>query len=144
MSEGTIRPAQVRGGCILVVVMAGLIMSSCSSRENQVKHREGPPAKREDYPKLAGQLFELATAQKPGEYAKDFDLTYKDGLVQIVLEARGTEWVQDLEWAVEAVAGQVEMKVENLVQARVPIEALLKLARHPRVIYIRPPVKPKR
>jgi len=118
-----------------------LFFTGCEPQEGG---EVGLPLKPEEYPKLATSLFELATAKEPEKYAQRAGLAIEDGLVQVVIEAEGSEWLEDLKWAVEALGGQFELSAENLVQARVPIGALLKLARHPRVLYIRPPVRPQR
>lgn len=129
------------GGLIIAICLFSLLWG-CGPPKGQVGRQ--PPPKPEDYPKLSAQLFELATAEKPSEYAaRHPDLKYKDGLVQVVIEVQGPEWVEDLKWAVESLGGQLETSYETLVQARVPLEALLKLAKHPRVNYIRPPVRPR-
>ncbi len=63
-------------------------------------------------------------------------------MVQIVIDIEDATASNDLAWAVEALDGRVEIKIDNLIQAWVPVEALLKLARHPRVLFVRAPVKP--
>ncbi len=117
-----------------------LLLNSCSQREDQTL---GPPPKPEDFPKLEARLFALAIAEKPEAYAQRFGLELKEGRVLVVLELAGPQWQEDLAWAVEALGGRVEASSEDLLQARVPPKVLLTLSQHPRVSYIRPPVRPK-
>jgi hypothetical protein len=99
----------------------------------------------EDYPKLQDRLAELVGAADPKAFAKEhgFEQDLQDGKVRIVIEATGLEALEELRWAVEALDGTVETDYENQLQALVPIKALLKLATHPHIEFIRLPVRPK-
>lgn len=129
-----------------VIALLGLllVLGGCDQSRVEEQQTKGPPLKQEDYPKLAAALFELAAAKEPDQYAERTGLTFNDGLVQVVIEVRGPEWVEDLKWAVEALGGRSEISHEASIQASVPIDALLKLAKHPRITYIRPPVRPRK
>ncbi|MBI1741958.1 hypothetical protein HYR54_02700 [Candidatus Acetothermia bacterium] len=134
---------------LIGLLVAGIAMllfaGGCNSEQSHVKSsQQTPPPKLEDFPKLQKQLFELATSEKPEEYLKRSNIEYKDGRVQIVIEASGAEWTDDVTWAVEALKGRVETKVDSLIQASVPTDALLKLAGHPRVVFIRLPARPEK
>jgi hypothetical protein len=99
----------------------------------------------DDYPKLQERLVFLIAAADPAAFAKEngFDQDLKDGKVVVVIEASSPEALEELRWAVEALDGTVETDYENHVQALVPIKALLKLAKHPHIEFIRLPVRPK-
>ena len=132
---------------VIALALLGLLLglSGCGpGEERPSKEAQVPPPKPEDYPKLARSLFELATSQRPDQLAERAQLTLKDGSVQVVLELQGPEWAEDIRWAVEALGGSVQIQAGTSVQAWVPVKALLKLAQHPRVVYIRPPVRPQK
>ena len=99
----------------------------------------------EDYPKLQDRLAELVGAADPKVFAKEhgFEQDLHDGKVRIVIEATGPEALEELRWAVEALDGTVETDYEHQLQALLPIKALLKLATHPHIEFIRLPVRPK-
>lgn len=99
----------------------------------------------DDYPKLQERLVGLIGAADPKAFAKEngFDQDFKDGKVVVVIEATSAEAIEELRWAVEALDGTVETDYENQLQALVPIKALLKLATHPHIEFIRLPVRPK-
>lgn len=127
-------------GLALLVVMTGSLWG-CNPRGEQEGGQAGPPPKSEDYPKLQSQLFELAVSEDPQSYAERHGLNYEDGYVQVEIEAQAPEWVGDLRWAIEVLGGWVEADYESLIQARLPVEALLELAKHPRVLMVRSPVR---
>lgn len=99
----------------------------------------------DDYPKLQERLILLISAPDPVLFAKEygFEQDVKDGKVVVVIEAVGPEALEELRWAVEALDGTVEADYENQLQALVPIKALLKLAKHPHIEFIRLPLRPK-
>jgi acylphosphatase len=99
----------------------------------------------DDYPKLQDRLAELVGAADPKAFAKEhgFEQDLQDGKVRIVIEATNPEALEELRWAVEALDGTVETDYEDQLQALVPIKALLKLATHPHIEFIRLPVRPK-
>jgi hypothetical protein len=109
-----------------------------------------PPAAREldpeDYPKLNERLVGLASATDPAAFAKEngFERDFQDGKVVVVIEALDKEYFEGLRWAVEVLEGTVETDYEPEAQLQVliPIEALLKLATHPHIQYIRLPNRP--
>lgn len=96
----------------------------------------------QDYPALQSKLISLVTAQDRAQQAGALKLGYEDGRVQIVIDSEDAAAADDLAQVVEALEGRIEAKTGNLIQAWVPVDALLKLARHPRVLFIRTPVKP--
>ncbi len=99
----------------------------------------------DDYPKLQERLVLLISAADPAAFAKEhgFEQDFKDGKIVVVIEATSSEFLEELRWAVEALDGKVETDYENQLQALVPIKALLKLAKHPHIEFIRLPVRPK-
>ncbi|MCL6642832.1 MAG: hypothetical protein K6T71_05875 [Candidatus Bipolaricaulota bacterium] len=99
----------------------------------------------DDYPKLQERLAELVGAPDPRTFAKEhgFEQDLQDGKVRVVIEATDPEALEELRWAVEALDGTVETDYENQLQGLLPIKALLKLARHPHIEFIRLPVRPK-
>ena len=99
----------------------------------------------DNYPKLQERLVGLIGAADPVAFAKEsgFEQDVKDGKVVVVIEASSPEAIEELRWAVEALDGTVETDYENQLQALVPIKALLKLATHPHIEFIRLPVRPK-
>jgi len=131
---------KVLAGLTLLMVVIGSLVG-CNPREGQEGGQAGPPPKSEDYPKLQSQLFELAVSEDPQSYAERSGLNYEDGYVQVEIEAQAVEWVGDLRWAIEALGGWVEDEYESLIQARLPVKALLELAKHPRVLMVRSPVR---
>ena len=135
-------------GIGLLMTLLALGIGGCSPGEERPKGEAQPPPtpalRPEDYPKLARSLFELATAPQPEKLSEQANVVFQDGLVQVVLELESPDWTEDLQWAIEALGGRVQTHAETLVQAWVPVEALLKLATHPRVVYIRPPMRPKK
>lgn len=99
----------------------------------------------DEYPKLQERLVFLISASDPATFAKEygFEQDFKDGKVRVVLEATTLEALEELRWAVEALDGTVETDYENQLQVLVPIKALLKLAKHPHIEFIRLPVRPR-
>lgn len=99
----------------------------------------------DDYPKLQERLVLLISATDPAAFAKEngFEQDFKDGKVVVVIEATTAEALEELRWAIEALDGTVETDYENQLQALVPLKALLKLAKHPHIDFIRLPVRPK-
>ncbi len=100
----------------------------------------------DDYPKLQERLVGLIVAPDPAKFAKEngFEQDLQDGKVVVVIEAINSEALEELRWAIEeALEGRVETDYENQLQALVPIKALLKLATHPHIEFIRLPVRPK-
>ncbi len=99
----------------------------------------------DDYPKLQERLVGLIGAPDPATFAKEngFEQDFKDGKVVVVIEAINPEALEELRWAIEALDGTVETDYENQLQALVPLKALLKLAKHPHIDFIRLPVRPK-
>lgn len=99
----------------------------------------------DDYPKLQERLVGLIVATDPAKFAKEngFEQDVQGGKVVVVIEAINSEALEELRWAIEALEGKVETDYENQLQALVPIKALLKLATHPHIEFIRLPVRPK-
>lgn len=99
----------------------------------------------DDYPKLQERLVLLISASDPATFAKEhgFEKDFQDGKVVVVIEATSADALEELRWAVEALDGTVEADYENQLQALVPLKALLKLATHPHIEFIRLPVRPR-
>ncbi len=94
--------------------------------------------------RLQDRLEGLAEADDPEAYASQHDLTYEDGMVQVVVELGDQADQATFSWAVGALDGEVETSYQARFQVRVPRSALMKLARHPHVAFIRAPVRPQR
>ena len=136
-------PWKARAGFLFLIVAVAVV--GCSGPASNTSQEPLPPAdaKAEDYPRLASPLFTLATASQVQEKAKQLELDYQGGMVQVVVEIETLEGVDDLRWAIEALQGQIELVQDTSIQARVPPRELLLLAKHPRVAYIRAPAKAK-
>ncbi len=133
---------------VLALIAGALWYISTASRSSPpTLSRTEPPVtlNPDDYPKLQERLVGLIGASDPAAFAKEngFEQDFKDGKVVVVIEATSTEALEELRWAVEALDGIVETDYENQLQALVPIKALLKLAKHPHIDFIRLPVRPK-
>lgn len=101
--------------------------------------------KPEDYPKLEERILDLVAAPDPAVFAKEhgLDKDYKDGKVVVVIEAQSRESLEGLRWAIEAFEGRLESEFELSLQARLPLAAVLKLAQHPHIEFIRLPARPE-
>lgn len=107
-----------------------------------------PPSKPlnpEDYPKLQESLVGLVEAADPAAFAKEhgFAEDFKDGLVRVTIEMKSRDYRDEICWAIEALDGKLGSDYENLQDAYLPPLALLKLAKHPHIEYIRLPVRAK-
>ncbi len=135
---------------VIVVVMGGAFWYIATSPSPPPTAPASQPPKAsleldpQDYPKLQERLVGLVSAADPAAFAKEngFEKDFQDGKVVVVIEALGPEALEELRWAVEALDGRVETDYEAQLQALVPIEALLKLATHPHIQYIRLPNRP--
>ncbi|MFN4218198.1 MAG: hypothetical protein ACK4HB_02810 [Candidatus Bipolaricaulia bacterium] len=132
---------------IVLVLIAGAFWYISTRPSPPVYNKPEPTVSLnpDDYPKLQERLVGLIGATDPRAFAKEngFEQDLKDGKVVVVIEATGAEAIEELRWAVEALDGIVETDYENQLQALVPIKALLKLAKHPHIEFIRLPVRPK-
>jgi len=132
---------------LLVLCLGALSLVACNGPAPSEQTNTANPTRVDvdpkDYPALQSKLISLVEARDRTQQAQALQLGYEDGLVQIVIDTEDAAASDDLAWAVEALDGRVEVKVDNLIQAWVPVDALLKLARHPRVLYVRTPVKPQ-
>lgn len=82
-------------------------------------------------------------------FAKKRKLDYADGSVRVVAvlgspasSIAGRAEAALVAAGIAAAGGRVETRGRNLIQARVPLEALDALAAHPLVKYLRPPLRP--
>ena len=118
-----------------------LALGGCAEAEKEAGTTTGAntqkPAWEEYEGKIQKQLFELATASSPEEYAKAQGLeAFWVVRVVLVLASPDAEIPEGFRVAVEERFGEE-------VEALVAVDDLLKLAKHPDVVYIRAPVKPK-
>lgn len=136
---------------VVVVVMGGALwyIATSPSPPPPAPAPEPTPSvglNPDDYPKLNERLVGLVAAADPAAFAKEngFEKDFQDGKVVVVIEALAPEALEELRWAVEALEGTVETDYESeaQLQALLPIEALLKLATHPHIHYIRLPNRP--
>jgi len=132
---------------VLVLIAGALwyISTRPSSPPTYTKPEPSVTITPDDYPKLQERLVFLISAPDPAAFAKEhgFEQDFKDGKVTVVIEATDAEALEELRWAVEALDGTVETDYENQLQALVPLKALLKLAKHPHIEFIRLPVRPR-
>lgn len=133
---------------VVLVLVAGAIWyisTRPSSPPTYTKPEPSVTITPDDYPKLQERLVFLISAPDPAAFAKEngFEQDFKDSKVRVVLEATDAEVLEELRWAVEALDGTVETDYENQLQALVPLKALLKLAKHPHIEFIRLPVRPR-
>ncbi len=136
----------IRSAKLVGIVLLALSLSAvggCGSREAQQGGEERGPGlpKWEEYAhrdKIQQMLYELVAARDPQAAAErlGFD-SYL--MVRVVLVLADPE--AELP---EGFTIYVERRVEDEVQALVPVEQLLKLAEHPQIKYIRAPVKPRK
>lgn len=129
-------------GVLVVIGGAFWYIAHSPSRPPAAPVYEPKPALNpNDYPRLQERLVGLVAAADPAAFAKEngLDKDFKDGKVVIVIEATSIETLEELRWAVEVLGGKVETDYDNLLQALVPLDALLKLATHPHIEYIRSP-----
>lgn len=116
----------------LLLLSLALFVSACGRGPQQ---GEQTVYRKEDYPNLESQLFQLATVKDPEKFAYTHNLKYKDGMVQVEIELVPGQ----------ALPGgytiQVETQYENLVQARVAVKDLLKLSKEPQIKFIRVPME---
>ncbi len=125
-----------------MLLVGGVMLSGCQqAAEETTPDTEETTLRREDYPKLESQLFDLATAADPAAYADRHNLTYEAGKAQATLVLRDPQWTGDLKWAVRALDGEVAMSSAQFIEVRVPIPALLDLAQHPRIQAVRGPMQ---
>ena len=132
---------------VIVVVMGGAfwyIATSPSPPPPPALPKASLELDPQDYPKLQERLVGLVSAADPAAFAKEngFEKDFQDGKVVVVIEAAGQEALEELRWAVEALGGRVEGDYEAQLQVLLPLEALLKLATHPHIEYIRLPNRP--
>ncbi|MCX8102927.1 MAG: hypothetical protein N3E42_00575 [Candidatus Bipolaricaulota bacterium] len=130
---------------VLIVGAFWYISTQPSSPPTYTKPEPPVTLNPDDYPKLQEHLVSLVSAADPAAFAKEhgFEQDFKDGKVVVVIEATHVEALEELRWAVEALDGTVETDYENQLQALVPLKALLKLAKHPHIEFIRLPVRPR-
>lgn len=134
---------------VVVVVLGGALWYIATSPSPPPPAPASEPSvglNPDDYPKLNERLVGLVSAADPAAFAKEngFEKDFHNGKVVVVIEALGPEALEELRWAVEALAGTVETDYESeaQLQALLPVRALLKLATHPHIQYIRLPNRP--
>lgn len=129
------------GWWAVVSVLLVLTLAGCTPK-GQPSDRPAEGREMPDWAEYEGKLqrglFDLATAEDPEALARKKGLDLYP-LVRVVLELQDPE--------AELPAGFsliVEDRVDGTVQALVPIERLLELAKRPEIRYIRLPVRPRR
>src|SRR5574337_1929119 len=73
---------------LLLVVGSLVACNGPSTSDTDGNSSQQTAANPDDYPKLARALFDLAVADQPSDKAKQLELPYEDGLVQIVVEVK--------------------------------------------------------
>jgi len=135
-----IRGALLACGLFLLTLAAG-----CDSpSQPEPPSNPNANAKAEDYPKVTQTLFELAVSAAPAKLSPALGAEYEEGSVTIVIDYRDPEAEADLIWAVEALGGHIQAQATGVLQVRVPLTAVLVLSTHPRLDYVRLPVRPIR
>lgn len=114
-----------------------LTLAGCAGKEAETPTGIPKPAWEEYEGKIQRQLFELATASSPEEYAKAQGIE-AFWVVRVVLVLTSPEAPIP-----EGFRVVVEERFGEEVEALVAVDDLLRLANHPDVEYIRSPVKPK-
>lgn len=85
---------------------------------------------------LESGLYGLVTADDRTAYADIWNLEYRDGSVEVVVELRDNRELPD-EFDVE-----VRSRYEHLVQASVAVDDLVPLSEHENVRFVRTPYRP--
>ncbi|MFB6285388.1 MAG: hypothetical protein ABEK03_02255 [Candidatus Bipolaricaulia bacterium] len=126
-------------------LMPGIVSGPTQAPDEPTKSTQQPTSDQPDpAARLQDRLEGLTQADDPQAYASQHNLTYENGKVQVVVKLGDQADKATFNWAVSALGGQVETSYEARVQVRVPRSALMKLARHPHVTFIRAPVRPQR
>ncbi len=121
---------------VLVMTLAGCTPEEQPS-DRPTEGREMPDwAEYEE--KLQRGLFDLATTEDPEALARKRGLELYP-MVRVVLELEGPETELPEDFSI-----LVETRVDGTVQALVPVDRLLELAKRPEIKYIRLPVRPRR
>ncbi|MFA5801319.1 MAG: S8 family serine peptidase [Thermoleophilia bacterium] len=98
-------------------------------------------------PRIDSSLSQLISSLESGgagaaaDFASRRGLNLTDGSVRVVLESSVT--TTEIAALVTAAGGRIETSYENLVQAKVPVESIEKIASSPGVSYVRPPARPE-
>jgi hypothetical protein len=124
----------------LLIFISGCDTATNNSSSTQTVER--PDVNAADYPKLHPSLIELITIETPDKLANALGADYAEGMVTVIIEFRDLDVQPDLEWAVNALGGEVQTSVSGMLQARMKLDSLLDIATHPRLEYVRIPVKP--
>lgn len=94
----------------------------------------------EDYPYLQEQLFQLIVSESREPFAALHRIDYEKGQVTVAIEYQ-RDAQDDIRWAVKTLSGDIQVDLQGTMQASLPLAALLDLAQHPRVNFIRVPVR---
>jgi hypothetical protein len=118
----------------LLILALIFTLGGCAPKEPE---EERAMPKWEEYEdRLQRPLFELATSEDPAAYAEKRQLDYFK-MVRVVIELAPEAELPEGFLILE------ESRMENRIQALVPLEELLELAKQPQIEYIRVPAKPK-
>lgn len=92
------------------------------------------PGDKESQPDaLESSLYGLVAAENRTAYAETWDLTFRNGSVEVVVELRDGRQLPD------EFDGSVQSRYENLVQATVSVDELVALSEHENVSFVRSP-----
>ncbi len=121
--------------------MLGILLAGCdqtpANNPNPIGNIDASP---EDYPYLQEQLFQLATSDNREPFAALHRIDYETGEVTVVIEyARDAQ--EDIRWAVQALNGEIQVDLEGTMQTRLTLQAMMSLAQHPRINFVRVPVR---
>jgi len=121
--------------------MLGFLLAGCGQKPANNPDPIGQiDVNAEDYPYLQEQLFQLAVSEKREPFAALHRIDYEAGEVIVAIEySRDAQ--EDIRWAVQALSGEIQVDLEGTMQARLTLNAMLELARHPRINFVRAPVR---
>jgi hypothetical protein len=137
----------------LVILSSLFVLAGASYLEGGLAQREGketiPPAQLEKpHPKLTSAIDSIIKTYKKEGLTPALTSAEKQGLattydlVQVVIEGKNEFVSAAIKGKVEDFGGMVEAKWENLVQARVPIYEIVRLAELSEVKLVREPYRP--
>ena len=122
---------------VLTAVLLIWGLTGCGGSSNPAVEKPASGPSPNDYPKLAGRLFQLTQAADPAAFANQHDLDYSEGQVQVMIELPIGQSALPGGYNIEVIS-----QYQNRIEALVSIKELLRLAKEPKIKAIRPPLKP--
>ena len=146
-SAGTPPVAIMPPASLSAAVSPGMIAGGSGMSETAPSG--APAASGYNNPKVESALAELAAHQRSGGdqaaagFASGHGLRFRDGRVQVVVEAGSRGGTGAIAGQIAASGGLIETSYRNLVQAMVPVDRLSGLGSSPDITYIRVPSRPQ-